>query len=116
MLKTVTGYWLRIIARSNFVGIDFTSDPFPPGTNVYANITLNELNTYFYADSTNPKFSATGYITYWTYYREDGTESEPQQPRGLTQNAIAINNCARINFALEGIGVVTTAQVNIFTF
>jgi hypothetical protein len=115
MLTTVTGFWLRIIARSSFVSQEFTLGPLPPGTNVYANISLNELNTYFDTDTTNSKFSATGYIPFWTHYREDGTESDQIESMGFNQNAVQVNNCARIWFVLEGIQVAASAQVNIFT-
>jgi hypothetical protein len=115
MLKTVTGFWLEVIARS-FVLIEFTTDLFPPGTNVYANISLSDIFTYFEDAAIGPKFAAIGYIESWTFYREDGTESEPQISMGFNQNAVAVNNCARIKFGLNGIQVSTTAQVNIFTY
>jgi hypothetical protein len=115
MLTTVTGYWLEVIAYS-FVLIEFTTDPFPRGTNVYANIALSDILTYFIDPPLGPKFAAIGYIEWWTYYREDGTESDPQIGSGFNQNAVAVNNCARIKFGLNGIQVSTTAQVNIFTY
>lgn len=114
MLTTVNGYWLRIIAPSDFVLQEITL-AFPPGTNVYANISLNELNTYFLANSTDPKFSATSYIPYWSFYLDDGNESQ-REGMGFNQNAVAINNCASIRFVLEGIHVAATALVNIFTY
>jgi hypothetical protein len=80
------------------------------------NISLNELNTYFDSDSPDSKYSATGYIPFWTFYREDGTESDQIESMGFNQNAVEVNNCARIKFGLNGIQVSATAQVNIFTY
>jgi hypothetical protein len=114
MLATVNGYWLEVIARS-YVLIEFTTDPFPRGTNVYANIALSDVFTYFEDAGIPPKFTAVGYIESWTFYLADGTESEPQIGMGFNQNAVEVNNCARIKFGLVGIQVSTTAQVNIFT-
>jgi hypothetical protein len=117
MLTSVTGYWLRIIApTSNFIGEEFVLGPLPPGTNVYASISLNELNTYFNASSTEPKFSATSYIPFWTHYKADGTESDQIESMGFNQNAVAVENCARIWFVLEGIYVAASALVNVFTY
>lgn len=115
MLTTVTGYWLEIIAGANFFLIEFTLDPLPPGTNVYANIALSDVFNYFGDNVTDPKFVATAYIESWTFYRDDGTESAPQLGMGFNQNAVAVNNCARITFALVGVQVSATAQVNVFT-
>jgi hypothetical protein len=116
MLTSVNGYWLRIIAPSTFVSQELTLGPFPPGTNVYASISLSELNTYFEPDSTNTKFSATVYIPFWTHYKDDGTESNQMQSMGFNQNAVAVNNCARIWVVLEGIRVVSSALVNVITY
>jgi hypothetical protein len=115
LFTSVTGYWLRILAPNDLLVQDFTLGPLPIGTNVYANISLNEVNTYFTPDSVEPKFSAAGYIPYWTTYRDDGTESE-YEGMGFNQNAVAINNCARITFALQGKHVAATAQVNVFFY
>jgi hypothetical protein len=115
MLTSVNGYWLEVVTPASFV-IEFTSDPFPPGTNVYANISLSDANNYFEDASISPRFVATGYIEWWTVYQADGTESAPYLGMGFNQNAVAVNNCVRIRFALVGFRVSATAQVNIFTY
>jgi hypothetical protein len=111
---SVKGYWLRIIAPTNLLVQELTLGPFPPGTNIYANISLNELNTYFMPTETAPKFVAVGYISSWSTYLEDGTESE-YEAMGFNQNAVEVYNCARISFVLEGVYVVASALVNVFT-
>jgi hypothetical protein len=116
MLTSINGYWLRVIAPSAIESQELTLGPFPPGTNVYANISLNELNTYFELDSSNTKYSATGYIPFWTHYKDDGTESNQMQSMGFNQNAVAVDNCARIWLVLEGFRVVASALVNVITY
>ena len=116
MLTSVNGYWMEVVAPSFFFTQTFTLDPLPPGTNVYANISLSDLNTIFEAKDPDPSYVATAYIDSWTTYQPDGTESAPQTGSGFSQNAVAVENCARINFSLVGERVVAIAQVNIFTF
>jgi hypothetical protein len=116
MLTGVTGYWMSLIAPGFPFSQDFTLDPLPPGTNVYATISLNDINTWFEADSPDPKFVATAYIVYWTFYQADGTESPPQDGMGFNQNAVTVSNCARIKFSLFGAQVAAIAQINIFTY
>src|SRR5437763_12014592 len=98
MLNRIDGYWILIIAPSFFVQ-RFTLDPLPAGTNVYATISLSDVNTLFAANDPDPKFATTAFVESWTFYRPDGTESEPQVGMGFTQNAVAVDNCARITFA-----------------
>jgi hypothetical protein len=117
MLTSVDGFWLRIIAPTDFVLQELTLGPFPPGTNIYANISLNEINTYFTeftGGSTDPKFVATSWISSWTTWLENGTESE-HEGMGFNQNAVLVPNCAHITFAITGLRVVATALVNLFT-
>jgi hypothetical protein len=114
MANIIEGYWLSVVTSDFFV-INFTTDPFPPGTSLYANISLSEINTLFSGNNPNdPTFAATAFIDSWTVYQEDGTESAPIQGQGFAQNAIGLDNCARIHFVLVGDRVAAIAQVNIF--
>ena len=115
MLKGIDGYWMRIIAPGYFTQW-FTLGRLPLGTNVYASISLSEVNTSFAHNNPNPKFVAQAYVASWTFYKPDGTESEPEQGIQGVQNAIAVENCATIKFALIGEQVAAIAQINVITF
>jgi hypothetical protein len=112
MVNRIDGYWISIIAPGFFIVRDVL--PFAPGTNVYASISLSEVNTEFAANDPNPKFSTTAFVESWTFYNPDGSESEPQLG-GFTQNAVEVENCATIKFTLVGDRVAAIAQINIFT-
>jgi hypothetical protein len=123
MLKRIEGYWMAIVAPSFSVQA-FTLDPLPRGTNIYASISLsNVVNFLGFRDDTPPdrrgEFAADAYVESWTFYNSDGTESLPQFPPPVrsssTQNAVMVENCARIKFVLYGFQVNAIAQVNIFT-
>jgi len=113
MVNRIDGYWISIIAPGFFVVRDTL--PFPPGTNVYASISLSDVNTLFAANDPDPKFATTAFVESWTFYNPDGSESEPQVGMGFSQNAVEVENCATIKFALVGDRVAATAQINIFT-
>ena len=115
MLKRIDGYWISIVAPIFFLQ-RFTTDPFPKGTNVYASISLSFVDTLFASNSNDPKFAVEAFVDSWTFYQPDGTESAPQTGSGFNQNAVGINNCARITFLLAGERVAADAQVNIFSF
>jgi hypothetical protein len=114
MLKRIDGFWISIIASSFFVQRS-TLDPFPPGTNVYANISLSSVNTLFASNAPDPKFAAIAFVESWTVYNPDGTQSQPQAGMGFNQNAIFIENCATITFVLFGERVAALAQIDVFT-
>jgi len=116
MVSRIDGYWMEVIAPIFFFQ-EFTLDPLPPGTNVYASISLSDVNTLFAGNTPDPTFVATAYIESWTFYQPDGTESDPQTGNLLfNQNAVWVENCARIKFALFRERVVASAQINVFTF
>lgn len=124
MLNRIDGYWMDLIAPGPgekvflaTVPIFFTISPFPPGTNVYASISLSEISTSFGGSDPDPKFSVVAKIISWSVYQPDGTESQPQ-PGGMEiiQNAVGVENCARITFMLAGDRVAASAQINIFSF
>jgi hypothetical protein len=117
MLKTSGHYCLEVIAPGSLIVERLTLNPFPPGTNVYASISLSGINTLFEgASERDPHFTAVAYVESWTFYQTDGTESGPQTVTNqFTQNAVMVENCARITFALAGAGVNAFAQINVFT-
>jgi hypothetical protein len=115
MLKRIEGFWMSIIAPGVFVQ-RFTLDPLPRGTNVYASICLSEVNTMATESDPNAKFIATAAVESWTFYRPDGTKSYPPSSGMAIQNAIAVENCATITFALVGWRVAATAQINLMFF
>jgi hypothetical protein len=104
---------MEIIAPSFFVlGFD---ERFPPGFNVYANISLSDVNTLFVRNAEDPKFAAVAFIEGWTFYQADGRESPVQgHVANFKQNAVQVDNCASIRFALLGERVAAIAQINLF--
>jgi hypothetical protein len=124
MLNTISGYWIRAsVYGSDFYSQDFTTDLFPRGTNIYANISLS---TYTFTLGRNlgenlPPYTtavAKAHIYSWTFYNPDGTESQPQQlfNDGVYTNAVVIRNCAKITFRLLVMRADAVAQINIFTY
>jgi hypothetical protein len=112
MVNDIQGFWIEIDTSAFFLLEDKLT--FPPGTNVYANISLSQVNTSF-AD--NPKFNAEAFISSWTFFQADGTESAPQGGIGkFTNSAIRMDDCASIVFTLAGTGVTAIAQINVFRF
>jgi hypothetical protein len=114
MFKRIESYWIQIIAH-NFFTLRYTHGPLPPGTNVHANISLSMFSTLFKATDPSPTYAATAIVESWTFYKPDGTKSEAQAGRGFSQNAIAVENCATITFALQGLRTQAIAQINILT-
>jgi hypothetical protein len=86
------------------------------GTNVFANISLSQINTLFEGKLPDPTFVAVAFVSWWTFYLPDGTESGPQNGSGFEQNAVGIQNVARINFTLFAERTWAIAQINIFEF
>ena len=116
MLKRIDGYWMKVVMPSRgLFFLHFTIDPLPPGTNVYASISLSDINTDFFGNDADPKFSATAVIESWTSYLPDGTQSDSQSGQGDVQNAVWIENCATIKFVLFGERVAAIAQINILS-
>ena len=114
MVKDVRVAQLNIIAPSFFV-IRNTINPLPRGTNVWTTISLSQVNTLFSGVLPDPKFVITAWIESWTTYTLAGTESAPQRG-AFGDNVRAINDCARITYALAGERVAGWAQATIFMF
>jgi len=115
MLRRIEGYWISIISPGSFFMLRFTAGPFPPGTNVYANIALSEVNTMFSGNDPDSKFAADANIVTWTFYEPNGTQSAPQVGDS-SSNAVAVDNCATITFMLSGARVAAKAQINVLRF
>jgi len=117
MAQRIDGYWMDVYAPGNFFLEQLTIPPLPPGTNVFASISLSEVNTLFDRNDPNPKFSTSAHVDSYTTYLPDGSISPPQAaPLSTLQNGIFIENCATITFGLSGTRVAATAQVTIFSF
>jgi hypothetical protein len=115
MLNSIQGFFIHVHAPIEAL-LEFTTDPFPPGTNVYANISISTLNTLFEGKIPDPTFAATAWVRWWTFYLPDGSESQPQEGSGFEQNAAGVQNVARINFVLFAERADAIAQINIFGF
>jgi hypothetical protein len=114
VLTSVDGYW---ISAQVFTG-DFSNSYFhafpAPGRDVYATISLSQVNHY----PTEPDLarSVSAYISWWTVYDADG-KLIPGEPNsmGVTQNAVMLPRCGSLQFNLDVSNwVVATAQINIF--
>ena len=116
MLRSVDGFWLS--ARV-FTG-DFSNSYFhafeAPGKNVYATISLSQVNQFPVDPDMRRRTSA--YIARWTTYDPNGNIVAPSpNSAGITQNAVAVRNCSSLMFHLDVSNWVdATAQINIFEF
>jgi hypothetical protein len=118
VITGISDYCIEAIGPAEAL-IEFTippapAPPFPPGTTVYATISLSQVNTQFEGNGPDPTFVATAFIDSWTV-NEDGAQSAPQSGSGFTQNAVFINNCATIKCILFVERAWAIAQVNVFT-
>jgi hypothetical protein len=118
MLDRIDTYTLDIVAPSpDITEVALDLDPLPRGTDVTATISLSLVRTVFGDNRSDPKFAANAYITEWTVYNPDGTESNWLPGTvDFTRNGTSVKNCARMRFVLTGIQVVAVAQINIFRF
>jgi hypothetical protein len=120
MLKRIDGYYIWVVTNDG-LGAELTIPPFPPGTNVYATISLSWVehvsNNGRYPPDTR---AARAWIDSWTTYLPDGTESPPFYPGGMpagaAENAAGIENCATITFVLQALVAYTRAQINVYVF
>jgi hypothetical protein len=103
MVKSIEGYWMSIVAPGFFVQ-RFTLGPLPPGTNLYASISLSDVNTLFAANQPDPKFATTAFVESWTFYKPDGTES------GLQVGRRPASTCGQHDDACFGQSRRTKAQ------
>ena len=113
MLNSIQAFYIDVVAPIDFQ-LDFTTDPFPLGTNVVANISLSFIDTLFEGKIPDPTFVALAFVEGWTVYLPDGTESGWQGGLDFNRNAVGVQNVARINFRLFAERVWAIAQINIF--
>jgi len=114
-VNSIQGFFIELYQP--FSGLlDYTTDFFPPGTDVFANISLSMVDTEP-ENMPGPTFAAVGYVRWWTSYLPDGTEG-PQQGEvaNFAQNAVGVKNVARINFELFVESAFAVAQINIYEF
>jgi hypothetical protein len=114
VLKSVDGFWISAqVFTGTFSNSYFHTFP-APGQDIYATISLSELNHY----PTEPDMrrSAAAYISWWTTYGSDGALLPPSSNIMLrAQNAVMLRNCGSLQFNLDVSNwVVATAQINIF--
>ena len=117
MLDRIDTYWIEVVAPLPLTTFELTLDPLPRGTDVTATIALSQVRTVFAQNGSDPKFAVDAYITGWTVYNPDGTESDwlPGTVT-FTRNGVSVKNCARMTFVLLGTQVAAIAQVNVFRF
>ncbi|HYT77099.1 MAG TPA: hypothetical protein VEL79_20250 [Vicinamibacterales bacterium] len=109
-------YFWTIRLLSAFDALQMVTSPLlPPGTNVYATTSVSQINTLFFGNSPDPTFTATAFIWSWTVYEQDGSQSPPQSPPDFFQNAVRINNCATVTFAVFVERAWTYALLNVFS-
>ena len=123
MLQSIEGYYIAVttsrvaITTPAYKTISFTypdGGPLPPGRTVFASIALSSCETQ---DTADPS-SATAWITQWTVYNPDGTQSGPIRPAidELDQNSVRVDNCATITFVLFAVNATARAQITVFVF
>ena len=123
MLQSIEGYYIAVttsrvaITTPAYKTISFTypdGGPLPPGRTVFASIALSSCETQ---DTADPS-SATAWITQWTVYNPDGTQSGPIGPAidELDQNSVRVDNCATITFVLFAVNATARAQITVFVF
>ena len=123
MLQSIEGYYIAVttsrvaITTPAYKTISFTypdGGPLPPGRTVFASIALSSCETQ---DTADPSY-ATAWITHWTVYNPDGTQSGPIRPAidELDQNSVRVDNCATITFVLVASNATARAQITVFVF
>ena len=113
MLTDVEGYWLSVVAPTEFLQTA-TVGPYPPGSHIYATISLSEVDTLFSSNEPPPTFTMMAFVDSWTVYEPDGSQSGPLGGGQPFPNAIWIENCATITFWLFAERAAGTAQVNVY--
>jgi hypothetical protein len=85
MLQAVEGYYLSASTSGPGMFIhQYTHGPLPPGTNVYATISLSSYNNQYRPRHPDPTGAAIAFIDSWTVYQENGTQSAPIRGNDFT--------------------------------
>lgn len=122
MLQSIEGYYIAVttsrvaITTPAYKTISFTypdGGPLPPGRTVFASIALSSC-----APRDTNGVAVGAWITQWTVYNPDGTQSAPialtiDQP---DQNSVRVDNCATITFVLVASNATARAQITVFVF
>ena len=122
MLQSIEGYYIAVttsrvaITTPAYKTISFTypdGGPLPPGRTVFASIALSSC-----APRDTNGVAVGAWITQWTDYNPDGTQSAPialtiDQP---DQNSVRVDNCATITFVLVASNATARAQITVFVF
>jgi hypothetical protein len=116
VLRSVDGFWLSAAVFTGDFSNTYWHDFAKPGKNVYATISLSQVNHFPVEPDLRRRASA--YISWWTAYSPDGKVIGPSFiSAGATLNAIAVRNCNSLLFTLDVSNwVEATAQINIFEF
>jgi hypothetical protein len=108
-------YFWEISLYSSFYGLHMLTTPLlPPGTNVYATTSLSHINTLFFGNSPDPTFAGTAFISSWTVYEQDGTQSGEISPPDFFTPAVRIDNCATVTFSVFVERAWAYALLNVF--
>jgi hypothetical protein len=117
MLDIIGSYWIDITAPGSLFSLEYTTDPFPSGTNIYANISLSAFNTGFPNTSPDPNQKSAAIAQILSYnVHLFGQEVGPISPADRQANALFVNNCAKMTFRLSGQYISAKALINIFRF
>ena len=116
MLDIIGSYWIQVTAPGSLFSLEYTTDPFPDGVNVYANISLSAFEG-LPESSPDPSQKSTAIaeiISYSIYL--GGQEAGPISPTDNPANGLFVNNCAKMTFRLSGQYIAAKALINIFRF
>lgn len=113
MLQSVEGFWISASVYTGAFSNSYFHFVGSPGQNVYATISLSGVDHH---PGPAMEREANAYIVRWTTWGPDGALVAPfPNSMGRTQNAVAIRDCASIEFRLDVKNWVdATAQINIF--
>ena len=122
MLQSIEGYYIAVttsrvaITTPAYKTISCTypdGGPLPPGRTVFASIALSSC-----APRDTNGVAVGAWITQWTVYNPDGTQSGPIGPAidELDQNSVRVDNCATITFVLFAVNATARAQITVFVF
>jgi hypothetical protein len=93
----------------------YTSDTFPPGTNVYVSAALSHVGAHDEAVAANNGVRAFAFIYEWSVYGENGEIQTVPSPADPFLNAVFINNCATVTMGLFAGGGQGEGQYTIFS-
>ena len=96
IIRTYRLLWINPLSPS--FGL-YTSDNFPPGTNVYASTALAHVLQDDNAVRNGFGVVSSAFIYQWSVYGADGQIHPVDPPADPFLNAIFVDNCANITFA-----------------